>query len=342
MIIDAITGQCHALPAGAGNDKSQEKTTVNTVITTDGLTRHFRTNVAVDHLTLEIQRGEIFGLLGHNGAGKTTTVRLLNGVLNPTAGSASVLGLSPVEDGAALRSRTGVLTETPALYEPLSARVNLTLFAEIYGLPPQEAPRRVEALLAQFNLSDRADEKVGGYSKGMKQRLALARAFLHEPEMLFLDEPTAGLDPVAARQVNDSIVQLSRDEQRTVVLATHNLHDAQQLCDRVAVLEHGRLVALGKPAELARELAQARTVLIQVEPAQTSQAQAALSDFAEEIIADENGAIIADGLTYDAIPDMILRLTEAGIRVYQVTPEEPTLEDVYFALHQDTSQEVRS
>ena len=256
---------------------------METVIVAQDLTRHFGQTIAVDTLSLEIQQGEIFGLLGHNGAGKTTTVRLMNGVLNPTGGDVRVLRLSPMHQGAELRRHTGVLTETPALYEGLSARANLALFAEIYNLPRADVARRVEAMLQQFNLADRADEKVGGFSKGMKQRLALARAFLHEPELLFLDEPTSGLDPIAARQVNDSILHVSRDERRTVVLATHNLRDAQQMCDRVAVLEHGRLVALGKPAELARELVQARTVLLHVEPTQTAQAEATLCDYADSI-----------------------------------------------------------
>lgn len=312
---------------------------METIIHTDHLTRHFGDTddaiFAVDALSLDIQRGEIFGLLGHNGAGKTTTVRLMNGVLNPTDGDVRVLGLSPVQQGAELRRRTGVLTETPALYEGLSARANLTLFAEIYNLPKAGMERRVDSMLGQFNLADRADEKAGGFSKGMKQRLALARAFLHEPELLFLDEPTSGLDPIAARQVNEAILRASRDERRTVVLATHNLRDAQQMCDRVAVLEHGRLVALGKPAELARELVQARTVLLYVELAQTAQAELTLRDYAETVSIDaEDGALKAEGLAYDRIPDAIYALTTTGIRIYQVTPQEPTLEDVYFALHQ--------
>jgi ABC-2 type transport system ATP-binding protein len=307
---------------------------METIIVTHQLSRQFGNLTAVDSLSLEIQRGEIFGLLGHNGAGKTTTVRLMNGVLNPTSGSIQVLGLSPVTDGSALRQRTGVLTETPALYEPLSAWDNLTLFAEIYGLPKADVPHRVEAILQQFNLADRANEKVGGYSKGMKQRLALARAFLHQPEILFLDEPTAGLDPIAAKQVNDSILHLSRDERRTVVLATHNLHDAQQLCDRVAVLEHGRLVALGKPAELARELAHTRTVQIVIAQEQISEAEAIFRMYTEAIHYKE-GVFVLDGLPYDQLPDVVYQLAEKQIRVYEIIPQQPTLEDVYFALHQE-------
>src|SRR5690349_4450916 len=160
------------------------------VIQTSSLSRRFGEKNAVDELTLEVQAGEIFGFLGHNGAGKTTTVRLLNGVLEPTTGHAKVLGLDPQTDGPALRARTGVLTETPSLDERLTARENLSFYSELYNVPRGQVVDRVDSLLAEFELTERADEKVGGYSKGMKQRLALARALLHKPEVLFLDEPT--------------------------------------------------------------------------------------------------------------------------------------------------------
>src|SRR5512143_1057337 len=169
------------------------------VIEISSLTRRFGETKAVDNLSLHVQAGEIFGFLGHNGAGKTTTVRLLNGVIEPTSGSACVLGLDPQAQGPALRARTGVLTETPSLDERLTARDNLSIYAELYNIPREKVATRVNSILSEFELADRANEKVGAYSKGMKQRLALGRALLHQPEVLFLDEPTAGLDPVAAR-----------------------------------------------------------------------------------------------------------------------------------------------
>src|SRR5688500_3620141 len=167
------------------------------VIQTSSLSRRFGEKNAVDQLTLEVRAGEIFGFLGHNGAGKTTTVRLLNGVLEPSSGGARVLGLDPQTDGPALRAQTGVLTETPSLDERLTARENLAIYAELYNGPRPDVSARVQSLLEEFEWADRADDKVGGYSKGMKQRLALARALLHKPAVLFLDEPTAALDPVA-------------------------------------------------------------------------------------------------------------------------------------------------
>jgi ABC-2 type transport system ATP-binding protein len=307
---------------------------METIIQTDHLSRHFKDTIAVDQLTLEIKRGEIFGLLGHNGAGKTTTVRLLNGILNPTSGSANVLGFTPHLQGDKLRKHTGVLTETPALYEQLSAKVNLRIFGEIYNL--DNVNQRVDAILAQFNLTDRADEKVGGYSKGMKQRLALARAFLHEPELLFLDEPTAGLDPIASRQVNDSILALSHHQNRTVILATHNLHDAQQLCDRIAILEHGKLMLVGNPTELARETVQTREVVFHINPSQLDHAQPILERHASALTTEaETGTITASNLYYEDIPQIIHELSQADVMIYQVTPQQPTLEDVYFALHKE-------
>ena len=175
--------------------------TSSPVIQISSLTRRFGETNAVDQLTLDVRAGEIFGFLGHNGAGKTTTVRLFNGVLEASCGEARVLGLDPHTHGPALRARTGVLTETPSLDERLTARDNLSIYADLYNIPKEKVPGRVDFLLAEFELADRGDEKVGAYSKGMKQRLALARALLHQPELLFLDEPTSGLDPVAARHV---------------------------------------------------------------------------------------------------------------------------------------------
>ena len=245
---------------------------MNTVITINQLTRTFKETVAVDNLSLEVHAGEIFGFLGHNGAGKTTTVRLLNGVIEPTSGSMRVLGFDPQVDGPALRARTGVLTETPSMDERLTAWDNLSIYADLYGVPKAAVKPRVQELLAEFDLADRALEKVGGYSKGMKQRLALARALLHKPELIFLDEATSGLDPVSAHHVNGLIERMARREGCTVFMCTHNLVEAQRLCDRVAILEHGQLVALGTPTELTRQYVRRLDVEIEVAEGQTEAA----------------------------------------------------------------------
>ncbi len=305
------------------------------IIVTHGLTRRFGDTVAVDGLTLEVYPGEVFGFLGHNGAGKTTTVRLLNGILTPSAGQARLLGLDPMADGSALRRQTGVLTETPSLDERLTARINLSLYADLYGVPKTEVKRRVEELLAAFDLTERADDKAGTYSKGMKQRLALARTVVHEPALLFLDEPTAALDPVAARQVHEMILRTARAG-RTVFINTHNLVEAQRLCDRVGVMEHGRLVAFGTPHELARRLVRNVSVEFELASGSVDLARQALQAMPIQASPGQrNGTLVVSGADREAIPDLISTLVNSGVRIYQVTPQEPTLEDVYFALHEN-------
>ena len=292
----------------------------------------------MDNLSLEVDRGEIFGFLGHNGAGKTTTVRLLNGVIEPTSGSMRVLGLDPQVDGPALRARTGVLTETPSMDERLTAWDNLSIYADLYGVPRSEVRTRINDLLDEFDLAERAKEKVGGYSKGMKQRLALARALLHKPELLFLDEATSGLDPIAAHHVNELIERMARGENRTVFMCTHNLVEAQKLCDRVAVLEHGRLVALGTPAELTRQYVRRLDVEIEVDEEQIPATLGVLRSLPELVLgepAQPNGALAVTIDRRESIPEVLACLVQNHIRVYRISPQEANLEQVYFTLHEE-------
>lgn len=302
-------------------------------IRSERLARAFGATRAVDGLSFEVAAGETFGLLGHNGAGKTTTIRLLNGVLRSDAGGAEVLGLNPAVDGVAVRARTGVLTETPSVDERLSATENLAFTGRLYGVTGRRLDDQVAALLVAFGLADRAIERVGGFSRGMKQRLALARTLLHDPDVLFLDEPTSSLDPIAARDVHDLVDGFRRDSRRTVVLTTHNLAEAQRLCDRVMIMEHGRALAIGSPAELARAGVASRTIEIEVPAEQRDSALRAL-----RAAAFEDVAAGPDGLTLrvegrDAIPTAVLTLARADVAVYRVAEQEPDLEAAYFALH---------
>ena len=309
------------------------------VIQTSSLSRRFGEKNAVDDLALEVHAGEIFGFLGHNGAGKTTTVRLLNGVLEPTAGQAKVLGLDPQKEGPAVRLRTGVLTETPSLDERLTARENLTFYADLHNVPRNEVSKRVDSLLTEFELIERANEKVGGYSKGMKQRLALARALLHKPEVLFLDEPTAALDPVAIRHVHTMVENLARREGCTVFLCTHNLVEAQKLCDRVAVMEHGRLVALGTPSDLTHQYVKRLELDLEVDPLQIAAALQILQQVPELVIGDpkqEKGILTLTIAGWESIPELLSILVKDGLRVYRLAPHEVDLEEVYFAIHGDS------
>lgn len=309
------------------------------VIQISSLTRRFGEKNAVDNLTLDVQAGEIFGFLGHNGAGKTTTVRLLNGVIESTSGSAKVLGLDPQVEGSTLRARTGVLTETPSLDERLTARDNLTYYADLYNVAHADVKQRVQSMLKEFDLADRADEKVGGYSKGMKQRLALARSLLHKPDVLFLDEPTAALDPVAARSVNELVENLARREGCTVFICTHNLVEAQKMCDRVAVMEHGKLVALGTPSELTRQYVKRLDVDLEVDPAQIELALQVIQNIPQLVISpvrQEKDLLTMTLAGRESIPDLISVLYQKGLRIYRLAPQEANLEEVYFALNGGT------
>ena len=308
---------------------------MNPVIEVNDLQRTFGSQKAVDGLTFRVEPGEVFGLLGPNGAGKTTTVRLLNGLLPPSAGSARVFGFDPVLDGPSIRQRTGVLTETPALYERLSARENLEFFATLQNLSQPDLDRRVDDMLSFFELASRASDKVETYSKGMKQRLALARALVHQPPLLFLDEPTSGLDPEAAQQVDDLIADLGRTDGQTVVLATHNLLEAQRLCDRVAIMNHGRILALGSLKDLARKLWPVTWVdiMFHVKPVQDLTASLmGLRGVIQSVPDMEHNALAVQVENDDVIPNVICHLVKQDASILRVNPRGYTLEDIYFAL----------
>ncbi len=305
------------------------------VIEVRDLRRTFGPIQAIDGLTFDLHEREVFGVLGPNGAGKTTTVRLLNGVLKPDAGHVRVLGLEPAIQGEAVRRQTGVLTETPSLYERLSARENLRFSGTMYGLAGKELEARVEAQLEFFELGQRADDKVGGFSKGMKQRLALARALLHEPKVLFLDEPTAGLDPEAAHQVTHLIAQLSRQAGRTVFLCTHNLDEAQRLCDRVAVLRQGRALALGTLAELGRTLWRGLWVEVDVQTALADSVRRELARLPGVQLVQGNGLQMEIQVAGEGkIPDVVTWLAAHDARLTRVMPRQHTLEEIYFELQE--------
>jgi ABC-2 type transport system ATP-binding protein len=213
------------------------------------LTKLYGDRVAVDSMTLDVNPGELFGFLGPNGAGKTTTIKLLTGLLRPSYGTAAICGHDTVREGMRARALVGYCPDTPSLYEKLSGREMLGLSADLYGVPREVQALRIDPMLESFALLDHADELVQSYSRGMRQKLSLGCALLHDPQVLFLDEPTVGLDPAGARQLKDILRGLCA-EGRTVFLSTHVLEVAELLCDRVGVVQQGRLLTVGTPAEL--------------------------------------------------------------------------------------------
>ena len=301
-------------------------------IRTEGLTKAFRDELAVDGLSIDVPEGEVLALLGPNGAGKTTTVRLLDGVLAPDAGHSTVLGLDPVVDGDELRRRTGVLTEDAGLDDRLTPRENLTFVARARGL---SGSARIDELLERFGMADRADALTRGLSTGQRKRVALARSLLHDPELLFLDEPTSGLDPTATREVLAVIESLARDHGRTVVLCTHFLAEAGRLADRMAVLHHGRLQAFGRPAEIADELWSGLDVEVDLGKAALPEILAGLERVPGVIGAAatmEGARVTVD--SRDVTPQLVAWLVARGLEVYGAVPRPPTLEDVYFAIEE--------
>ncbi len=228
------------------------------MIETSGLTKQFlvsgdRPFTAVDDVNLHVSAGEVLALLGPNGAGKTTTVRMLAAILQPTHGWAKVTGFDVVVEATEVRRRVGMLTEVPGLYERMRAREYLDFYGRLYGVPVQERSRRAEVLMGRLNMAQALDARIGTYSKGMKQKLAIVRAMLHDPLVLLLDEPTSAMDPQSARLVRDRIAGL-RDKRRAIVICTHNLNEAEALADRIAIIRRGSIIALGTPAELKRRL----------------------------------------------------------------------------------------
>ena len=300
------------------------------MITAKGLTRRFGDLVAVDRLDLDVRKGEIFGFLGPNGAGKTTTVRMLAALIAPTSGEATVAGRRLGRENRGVRQCVGVLTETPGLYRRLSAWDNLVFFAKLYGVA--EPARQAERYLKLFELWDRRDAAAGSLSKGMRQKLAIARALLHEPEVLFLDEPTASLDPEAAKVVRDLIESL-RSEERTIFLCTHNLSEADRLCDRVALFNQ-RLITVGDPQGLREELYGRRTVVHLVDPRRGLEDELRLP-FVKSIERLENKLIIGLEDPDRENPALVRRLVELGADVQFVNELRVSLEDLYLDLMED-------
>jgi ABC-2 type transport system ATP-binding protein len=299
------------------------------MIRTAGLGRRFGAAWAIRDVNLEVHRGEVLGLLGPNGAGKTTTVRLLTALIEPSEGDAWVDGLDVRSAPDDVRARVGILTETPGLYEKLSATANLDFFGRLYGLDAVTRAERIERYLRLFKLWDRREDAAGTFSKGMKQKLAIARALLHEPAIVFLDEPTAALDPEAAWIVREAIESLRRSG-RTIVLATHNLDEANRLCDRVAFVR-GTLLRVDSPSELRGALG-ARGVEIALgdEPGVDQLAAAHSVEGVSAVESLDHRLIVSAADPRGVTPSLIRALVVAGADILDVRERAATLEQAYF------------
>ena len=293
--------------------------------------------VGVDGISFDVREGELFGLLGPNGAGKTTTVKMLTTLLIPTGGSATILGHDIVRDAEDIRPRIGfIFGGERGLYWRLSAKDNLRYFADLYHVDPEVARRRIQELLELVGLAGRENERVEGYSRGMRQRLHVARCLLHDPQVLFLDEPTMGLDPVGARELRQVVKNLVRQE-KTVLLTTHYMFEADALCERVAVINHGRIVALDTPEGLKRHVEDLSVIEVEVfgiAPTMVdSLRQLPDVDTVSVEDRDQQQALrVHSHLGSAIVPQIMQRLVGDGVRVGRVTVREPTLEDAYVRL----------
>lgn len=308
------------------------------MIECDHLTKDFNNFRAVNNVSLNVPAGSVLALLGPNGAGKTTTVRMMTSILPPTSGTARVAGHDVTQEPAKVRSKVGVLTEQHGLYERMKGLEYLDFFGRVYRLSADFRRKRSLELMERFDLAHALDKRLGEYSKGMKQKLALVRAMLHSPPVLLLDEPTSAMDPLSAKSVRDAIVEMQRDE-RTFLITTHNLNEAQLLADRIAIIRHGRIIANGTFDELARQFVGEPIMELRI----NGYANGLKGELSDIVTIDSSGD---DWLRYkttnprETNPQLLRHVAGLGIDVVTLSPVTQTLEDIYLqVVHEDESTE---
>ena len=302
------------------------------MIELENLTRKFGELTAVDNVTLNVNKGEIFGFLGPNGAGKSTTVRMLCCLISKTSGEARVgdFDIDHEEDRLKIRKTIGYLSGDVGLYENLSAYKNLDFYGKLYEVPSAEREENIKRLLQLVGLWERKDDAAAGLSKGMKQKLAIARTLIHEPQVLFLDEPTANLDPLAAKTVRDFILELKK-EKRTIFMNTHNLDEAERVCDRIAVLKT-KLIAVGSPEDLERSVSNRKTVVHLESNGDSVLAAVKKLSTVKSVSKSENKIILDMDNPEKDNPQLVRTIVAAGGNIQYVTESRSTLEDVYLKL----------
>jgi ABC-2 type transport system ATP-binding protein len=312
------------------------------MIETQKLTKQFHVSgsepfTAVDDVDLRVSAGEVLALLGPNGAGKTTTVRMLAAILQPTRGWARVAGFDVLMNPDEVRSRVGVLTEVPGLYERMKAREYLDFYGQLYRLPDVERRRRIGHLVKRLGLTDVLDARISTFSKGMQQKLAIVRAMLHNPLVLLLDEPTSAMDPHSARLVRDSLAAL-RDERRAIVICTHNLAEAETLADRMAIIKRGRIITQGTPAELKQRLLGAPLMELRLTSA-VDGLEPALSDMVVVERTGENWVRFRTATPRETNPRLLRWLAEQGRDVMTLSEVPQSLEEVYLQVVEEDPEE---
>jgi ABC-2 type transport system ATP-binding protein len=302
------------------------------------LTKRFGNLVAVDRLNFAVESGEIFGLLGPNGAGKTTTLSMLCTILKPTSGTAIINGFDVIRQPSQVRRSIGIVFQEPSIDDRLTGRENLEMHANLYGFPRSEQKKRIEELLRLVELDSRADSMMKTYSGGMRRRLEIARGLIHHPKVLFLDEPTLGLDPQTREHIWSYITQLSNHEKITMILTTHYMDEADKLCDRIAIVDYGKIVALDKTGQLKDRL-EGDIIFAKTDKAKELSKKLSKIEWTKDLKLFEGGLklIVKDGEAI--IPRIVEIAASSGIHIESISIREPTLEDVF--LHY-TGREIRA
>jgi ABC-2 type transport system ATP-binding protein len=306
------------------------------IIHSENLTRSFGKTVAVDHVSLDVKEGEIFGFLGPNGAGKTTTVRVLCSLLKPNEGTAIIDGHDIVKEASAVRSVVGLLPEPElsGLYERMTPIENLVFFAKLYSISERQIGNRVKELLDMMDLWGKRNDRVGTFSRGMRQKLSIARAIIHDPKVLFMDEPTTGLDPVAAKSFREFLARLCKQLNRTVFLCTHNLPEADMICDRIAIINSGQIAMVGETSELRKSLWKKRTFTLTLLPGLDKSIAEKLSEIetVENLKLKHNIIQFETDKPDEVNPLIVQRIVESGGRILTLQEEKKTLEDIYMKI----------
>ncbi len=336
---------CGAPPAkedsSPGQHDERAPATNDVAIKAQGLAKRFGDFTAVDHISFDVKKGELFGFLGPNGAGKTTTIRMLCTLSKPTEGSGTVAGFDIAKEGDRVREHIGLVSEKMIMYDRLTARENLRLFGELYNIPRAQLNERIDEVLRLVHMEKWADHQIGTYSTGMKQRINVIRALLNEPEILFLDEPTLGLDPQSTSEIRDFVRTINTDHGTTIILTTHAMFEADVLCDRIGIIDHGTIVALDTPANLKKMVNGADTSVVELDIPNLNKdvvARIEALPCARTVVIDDDTHIKVHTSGEDACGDVLDAVRTSAGQIRSVRNVEPTLEDVFLHL---TGREVR-